>query len=65
MAERDPRVDPRPGDRLLRTLLREVVERKPKTVVYRHIGLGGDHCRMSLAAWQRWARTATIIHTED
>jgi hypothetical protein len=74
MMERDPRVDPRPGDVLEKPrrkcggkLQRKVIRsgrRKDASVRFGEIMPGekyGDFKGASLAVWQAWAKTATIL----
>ena len=72
MAERDPRVDPQPGDvlELLGIGRREVKESThPKTKVIFHLCCEGndfvtlEECTKD--SWRKWARGATVVRRKE
>lgn len=70
--ERDPRIDPRPGDvlRPKRGYAREVLDRGswggwPDTVLWRRIDTPhASRCR-TIAGWKRWASNAQVVNREQ
>lgn len=73
MADRDPRVDPQPGDVVTginggRLERRTVIERIPNFVLYTRGRSGGAKWVTSihnLVEWKEWSRKADVIHAAD
>ena len=60
--ERDPRIDPQPGDVLIRNCnIRTVEELLPNGLVW---SSGGRFICM-FKTWRRWAKTATVERKAD
>ena len=69
-AERDPRVDPRPGDAMRKgKIARFVTERDGNHIIYaRKVGevpraSGSFTCWIT--TWQDWAKDATVLHVAE
>jgi hypothetical protein len=62
MAERDPRVDPRPGDVLTRGGDEvEVLYFRYLLGIAKWRTRGGKSMRCSAIAWRKWAANATVV----
>lgn len=70
MANRDPRIDPQPGDVLARqgrdykTLRRSVVWRRLERVRFKS-GDSATEREVYLVSWMEWSREADIIRTAE
>lgn len=64
-SERDPRVDPRPGDVLCKQEKRLMFSRWVKCVLGCEIlysDIAGQACAASSRGWRKWASNAEVIH---
>lgn len=61
MADRDPRVDPKAGDRIAKgKLTRRVTEVQRSEIWYLNRNDGLNKCWIS--TWREWARKAEVLH---
>jgi hypothetical protein len=60
MPERDPRVDPRPGDKVRDCV---VCRRYDLTLTYHDAQGNLESC--SLESWRKWGKDAEVIHAAD
>lgn len=64
--ERDPRVNPRPGDRLKKDVVRITITAiRSDLVGYRQRGFGREEFTLSLRHFMEWAASAEVIKKGD
>ena len=65
--ERDPRMDPSPGDVIVRETCNSITRRvvynvRGTTIIYRRGEYQGNVC---LATWRSWARNAEVVRRSE